>query len=160
MLRLVIITSILLLGLVLITTSIKAQNSSQGNNEMNKQIFQNFVDSINEHDIDKLCSLMTDDHKFIDSHGNEAVGKDQMRGGWIGYFQLFPDYKIEVTEILTYGDIVAAFGFASGTFQGKKENYWKLPASWKAIIKNDKIQLWQVYADSKIPFDIVNKNKK
>jgi len=55
------------------------------------------------------------------------------------------------------------FGFASGTFQSqndRKENYWRLPASWKATLKNGKINLWQVYADSKIPYDIINKNRK
>jgi ketosteroid isomerase-like protein len=106
---------------------------------------------------------MTDDHTFIDSHGNEVAGKEKMRAGWIGYFQLFPDYKIEITEIFQNGECIAAFGFASGTYQGlsdRKENYWRLPASWKAIVKNRKILLWQVYADSKIPFDIINKNKK
>ena len=106
---------------------------------------------------------MSDDHKFIDSQGNEAVGKETMRAGWIGYFQLFPDYKLEVTDIFVQDDTVGAFGFASGTFQGlndQKENYWRLPASWKAIIKNEKIQVWQIYADAKIPFDIINKQKK
>jgi ketosteroid isomerase-like protein len=138
------------------------QNNLQGSSDMNKQVIHNFVDVINEHNVDKICSLMTDDHKFIDSQGNEAVGKEKMRAGWTGYFQLFPDYKIEITEIFLNGDTVAAFGFAGGTFQGlsdKKENYWHLPASWKAITKHGKIQLWQVYADSKIPFDIINKNK-
>jgi hypothetical protein len=85
-----------------------------------------------------------------------------MKAGWSGYFQLFPDYKIEITEIFVNGDAVGAFGFASGTFKGssnKKENYWHLPAAWKAVIKKGKIHLWQVYADSKIPFDIINKLK-
>ena len=129
---------------------------------MNKQIFYNFVDAINEHNVDKLCSLMTDDHKFIDSQGNEIIGREKMREGWVGYFQFFPDYNIEITDIFLNEDTVAAFGFASATFQGqsdRKENNWHLPASWKAIIKNGKIDLWQVYADSKIPFDIINKNK-
>jgi ketosteroid isomerase-like protein len=129
---------------------------------MNKQIMLDFVEAINEHNVDKICSLMTDDHTFIDSHGNEAVGKEQMRAGWIGYFQMFPDYKIEITEIFLNGDTIAAFGFAGGTFKGRsdrKENYWHLPAAWKAIINDGKIQLWQVYADAKIPFDIINKNK-
>jgi hypothetical protein len=61
------------------------------------------------------------------------------------------------------GDTVAALGFASATFQGlsdRKGNYWHLPASWKAVIKNGKIYLWQVYADSKIPYDIIKKSKK
>lgn len=128
---------------------------------MNKQIFDLFVNAINEHDIDTLCSLMTEDHRFIDSHGNEAFGKEQMRAGWSGYFQLFPDYTIEITETLSNEDTIAAFGFAGGTFQGqsdRKENYWHLPAAWKAIIKSGKVHLWQVYADSKIPFDIINAN--
>jgi ketosteroid isomerase-like protein len=127
---------------------------------MNKGIVINFVNAINEHNVDKICSFMTDDHTFIDSHGNEAIGKEKMKAGWIGYFQLFPDYNIELTELFLEKDTVAAFGFAGGTFQGlssAKENYWRLPASWKAVIKDGKISLWQVYADSKIPFDIINK---
>ncbi len=130
---------------------------------MTKQIIHNFVEAINEHNVDKICALMTDDHTFIDSQGNEAAGKEKMRAGWIGYFQLFPDYKIEITDMFLDGDTVAAFGFASGTFQrlsNKKENYWRLPASWKAITRNGKIHVWQVYADSKIPYDIINKNKR
>lgn len=150
-------------SLVFITLTIKAQNNLQGFNNMNKEIVQDFISAINNHNVDKICSLMTYDHKFIDSQGNQAVGKEKMRDGWIGYFQLFPDYKIEITNTFLDGDTVAAFGFASGTFQAqsdKKENYWRLPAAWKTVIKNGKIELWQVYADSKIPYDIINRNKK
>ncbi len=156
-------TRILLFGLASIAPTINGQNNVQGLDTMNKQIVQDFAIAINEHNVDKMCLLMTDDHRFIDSQGNEAMGKEKMRADWIGYFQLFPDYKIEITDIFLGGDTVAAFGFASGTFQGKsdrKENFWHLPASWKAVIKNGKIQLWQVYADSKIPYDIINKNKE
>ena len=147
----------------LLPNQTNAQNKLQGVNDMNKQLVYSFISAINEHNVDKICSLMTDDHKFIDSQGNEAVGKEQMRAGWIGYFKLFPDYEIEVTDILTNSEIVAAFGFASGTLQGLKEykeNHWRLPASWKVIIRNDKIQLWQVYADAKIPYDIMMRTKK
>ena len=130
---------------------------------MNTQIVRDFASAINEHNVDKLCLLMTEDHTFIDSQGNETMGKENMRAGWIGYFQLFPDYKIEITDMFLSGDTVAAFGFAGGTYQGqsdRKENYWHLPASWKAVIKDGKIELWQVYVDSKIPFDIVNRKKQ
>ena len=132
-------------------------------NQISKKIFDDFVEAINGHNVDTICSLMTGDHRFIDSAGNEAVGKEQMRAGWTGYFQLFPDYRIEITAVFMDGDTVGAFGFASGTFKGlsdKQENYWRLPASWKAVLTGDKIQLWQVYADSKIPYDIIDKNKK
>ena len=130
---------------------------------MNQKVVHNFANAINSHDVDAICTFMTDDHKFTDSHGNETVGKDKMRAGWIGYFQLFPDYQIEITEIFENGDIVTAFGFASGTFMGSNisnENHWRLPASWRVIVKNGKIQFWQVYADTKIPFDIIARNSK
>ena len=130
---------------------------------MNKKTVYDFANAINEHNTDKIFFLMADDHKFIDSHGNEATGKDNMKAGWKGYFQLFPDYRIEITDFFDDGNIIACFGFASGTYKGlakeKNENYWRLPASWKVIVENNKIKLWQVYADTKIPFDIIENNK-
>ena len=130
---------------------------------MSKQIFYDFVRAINGQNVDALCSLMTDDHLFIDSQGNKTAGKEKMREGWTGYFQLFPDYKIEATDLFELGDTVAAFGFAGGTYQGskeRKENSWRLPASWKAVFRNGKVVQWQVYVDSKIPYDIINGAKK
>jgi ketosteroid isomerase-like protein len=106
---------------------------------------------------------MTNDHLFIDSWGNKTEGKVQMKSGWTGYFQLFPDYTIEIYDVLIHGTTVAVFGFAGGTFRGgdkEKGNYWHLPAAWKAIVKKGKIHLWQVYADSKIPYDIITKITK
>lgn len=130
---------------------------------MNSKVFNDFVNAINRHDIDKIYSLLTDDHKFIDSIGNEVIGKVKMKAGWAGYFQWFPNYKIEITDILTSGDTLAAFGFAGGTFKGQQtannKNYWRIPASWKVIVADNKIRLWQVYADTKIPFDIIEKNR-
>jgi len=129
---------------------------------MSEQAFRRFVDAINRRDVDKICSLITKDHMFIDSQGNEISGKEAMRKGWAGYFQLFPDYQIEVTEVFVRGETVAAFGFAGGTCHGLKERKdlaWKLPAAWNAKIAEGKISRWQVYADSKIPFDIINKAK-
>ena len=130
---------------------------------MDKNAFWGFVDAINGHNADKLYSLMTDDHTFIDAHGNEVSGKDKMKAGWTGYFQWFPDYKIEITDIFSNGETIAGFGFASGTYKGiksdKDENYWRLPAAWKALVSDNKIKLWQVYADTKIPFDYIDKNK-
>lgn len=30
----------------------------------------------------------------------------------------------------------------------KKENYWKTPAAWRAVVRDGKIAEWQVYADN------------
>ncbi len=130
---------------------------------MSKQTIYNFVEAINEHNVDKIYSLATDNHQFIDAHGNTIVGKDRMKESWIVYFQWFPDYKIEVTDIFANGDTFAVFGFGSGTYKGKETNnikkHWQIPAAWKAIVNDNKIKLWQVYADTKIPFDSIGANK-
>jgi hypothetical protein len=76
-----------------------------------------------------------------------------MTAGWRGYFEWVPVYAIEVNEIFEQGDTFAMFGFAGGSFKGKAEASWRLPAAWKAIVKDGRVALWQVFADTKIPFD-------
>lgn len=110
-----------------------------------------FANAINAHNPDKLHSLMTDNHQFIDAHGNTVAGRDKMKDAWAGYFKLFSDYRIEVNLVVTKNDTVAAFGFAEASAKGK--NHWRLPAAWKAVIENGKVGLWQVYADTMIPFE-------
>jgi predicted enzyme related to lactoylglutathione lyase/ketosteroid isomerase-like protein len=120
-----------------------------------------FIAAINSHSLSKLEALMTDDHTFIDAHGNQVRGKTNMLAGWKGYFEWFPDYKIEASKTLADGDTIVAFGRASGTFGHAPANdakaHWELPASWRAIVKGEKIAVWQVYADTKIPFEIIER---
>lgn len=127
---------------------------------MIKDTVLDYVRAINEHNIEKIYALMADDHMFIDTYASQVHGKDAMKNGWIGYFEWFPDYLIEATDILVEDKTVVIIGYASAAFQGIKtwdnKNYWKLPAAWKAVVENGKIQLWQVICDSKIPFDIMN----
>ena len=128
----------------------------------NKETVLAFVESINAHDVNRLAQLMSDDHVFVDAHGNEVVGKEKMSVGWRGYFEWFPDYQIEVTEIFEGmlgeedGQTFAMFGFAGGSFKGSADAAWRLPAAWKAIAKDGRVALWQVFADTKIPFEIIN----
>jgi len=74
-----------------------------------------------------------------------------MTTGWKEYFRMFPDYEIQVESILEDKALVAVFGSASGTYNGKRgivpENRIEMPAAWKALVANGKIRLWQVYAD-------------
>src|SRR5260370_38627750 len=128
-----------------------------------REILLAFIDCINAHDVARLGELMSDDHAFIDAHGKEVVGKEKLAGGWRGYFEWFPDYYIEVNDVFE-GEIsdraqtFALFGFAGGSFKGKQTESWRLPAAWKAIIKDGRVTLWQVFADTKIPFEIIGRH--
>jgi hypothetical protein len=45
----------------------------QEKSNMDKKIVYDFVNAINEHNVEKIYSLMTDDHTFVDAHGNERL---------------------------------------------------------------------------------------
>lgn len=129
---------------------------------MVKQTVHRFIDRINLHDIDGIMDMLTEDHLFIDSWGTRFEGKKTMKEGWQTYFSWFPDYKIEIEDILESGENVFIYGSASATYHGKTGNspqdrYWSLSAAWRAIVSEGKIRKWQVYADTKKPFDIIEK---
>jgi len=86
----------------------------------NRETISAFVDRINAHDVEGLGALMSDEHTFIDAHGNQISGREQMLGGWRGYFEWFPDYFIEVTDVFEDGDNFALIGFAGGSFKGQE----------------------------------------
>jgi ketosteroid isomerase-like protein len=67
---------------------------------MDLKIVLDFIESINSANIDSLYDLMSNDHEFIDSRGNCMVGNDNMKKAWTGYFDLFPDYKVEIKDTL------------------------------------------------------------
>ena len=142
----------------------------------NKRTLLAFIDRINAHDVEGLAELMSDDHTFIDAHGNQVCGKEKMTAGWRGYFEWFPDYYIEVNEVFEGrhahgsdeasaivearedGETFALFGFAGGSFKGKQSECWRLPVAWKASVRDGRVTLWQVFADTKIPFEIIERN--
>ncbi len=115
------------------------------------KVVRAFIDRINHADIDALASLMTPDHVFIDALGHPFKGRDAVRAGWVGYFGWFPDYHIELDEVITRGVSVAAFGSASGTFAGElRENVnrrFDSPAAWRATVQSGRISVWRVYCD-------------
>jgi len=121
-----------------------------------------FVARINDHDVAGLVALMTPGHKFTDSVGHVVAGRDKMKKGWTYYFQMFPDYAIEVTKAFAHANVVALFGQARGTLvvNGKlaKENLWEIPAAWKAVLENSLIADWQVYADNEAVRKIMSAN--
>ena len=110
-----------------------------------------FVSAINKKDITLLSSLMSDDHMFVDAEGNRLGGKKLLLSNWMQYFELFPDYRIELVDILSEGPLVGLFGNWSATYgetgNARTQNKLGGPAAWKARVKDGKIKSWHVYAD-------------
>lgn len=116
------------------------------------QVVLKFEELINGRNADTIAAFMAADGEFIDSLGNRIQGTEKLRSAWAGYFKMVPDYSISHSEIFADGNSVALFGSAQGTFakDGRmdKQNYWKTPAAWRAVVKDGRISTWQVYADN------------
>ena len=128
------------------------------------RIVQTFNNAINEGNVELLSSLMTEDHTFIDASGAAHSGVKEMTEGWKDFFRMFPDYKNNFESILQDGNLVVALGTACGTYNGNRglvpENRIDWKAAWKAIVENDKIKLWQVYADWSEGIKIIEEDQK
>jgi ketosteroid isomerase-like protein len=127
------------------------------------EVVLDFLERINQHNVDKLAELMTADHVFIDSLGNAVNGREKMRFGWRAYYALCPDYWVSHEEIFSEGNRVGVFGAAGGTISvnGKvlAENKWRTPTAWLAVVENGLVKQWRVYADNKPVYDIAAKSK-
>ena len=111
-----------------------------------------FVAAINEHNLDRLSTLMAEDHVFIDGLDNRLQGRDAMIQAWHGYFKMVPDYVIKIEQVLERENDVALFGRAAGTYVRNQildsRNRWEIPAAWLAQIRAEKVSVWRVFADN------------
>lgn len=101
-----------------------------------------FNEAINRRDRDALLSLVTDDHRFIDSAGHVTSGRDAVGRAWSGFFSAFPDYQNVFDAIESREDLVLIRGrsvCSHAELHG--------PAIWTARITDDKVAEWRVYAD-------------
>lgn len=102
---------------------------------MNNEVLA-FVARLNAHDVEGLLRLMTSDHEFIDMAGVPVRGREAMRGAWEGYFRHFPDYRLEVGDIVSAGDRVH--------FSGNSPE----PALWSARVVGGLVAQWRVSEDT------------
>ncbi|MDH4197093.1 MAG: nuclear transport factor 2 family protein [Candidatus Aminicenantes bacterium] len=116
-----------------------------------RDVVESFVEAVNSHEVGRLAALTTEDHVFIDSDGTENRGRQFVLKGWRGYFAVVPDYRIIAQELFAQGSTVILIGEAEGTFvlEGRlePENHWRVPAAWRAVVRNGKVAVWQLYVN-------------
>jgi len=115
-----------------------------------------FIDCINAHDARGIVALCTPDHIFVDSLGAPISGVAQIEQVWEGYFSLFSDYRIEIETLASSNALVLMSGWASGKIR-ISGTAWRIPAAWRARVRDGLIAGWQVYADNKPVLDILRR---
>ena len=111
-----------------------------------------FLRFINRHDVDGIVALMSPGHRLVDSLGNTVDGQQKLREGWAAYFRMVPDYAVAIEESYPSGPVVVMLGVAQGTFTRDgvlhPENRWKTPVAIRALIEDNLVSEWRVYADN------------
>lgn len=129
---------------------------------MKKYVFTEFIELINDHAPHELSSRMTEDHILVDALGNKFSGIESATEVWKGYFSIWPDYWIDMEDIISEGEKIYGFGTMSGThvghLPGKSQHFFKIPLAIKAIVDGENIKSWQIFADTKKQSDIIRKN--
>lgn len=120
-----------------------------------KEVTRQFVTAINAHDVEGLTSLMTSGHRFIDSLGTVVEGREAMREGWTFYVSMMPDYRLDISRsfVAENGKAEAMLvGVASGSYWlneiKRPDSSWSMPVAVRAVIRDDQVAEWQVYADN------------
>jgi ketosteroid isomerase-like protein len=115
-------------------------------------VVMEFIKRINAGNAGALRELMTEDHVFQDALGKRFVGRDKMTEGWKQYFKLVAGYRIRADEFFQTDQVFAVFGSASGMCahhgNAGTENFWEVPAAWRAVVRGNLIAEWHVYADN------------
>jgi hypothetical protein len=104
----------------------------------------------------RIVGLAAPDHRFVDAFG-EVTPAERLETAWTGYFGFMPHYGIEVETLLADGETAALFGAAWGGLDAadRSRRSWRRPCAWRAVARDGKISLWQVYVDTKIVFDLL-----
>lgn len=126
----------------------------------NERIVLSFVDAVNVRDFERIASLSIGDFIYIGASGARIEGREAVCDAWRNRFACSPDCRIVVSECFAAGNRVALFGYAEGPHPVRTapdgKNCCRLPAAWRAEVREDRIALWQVYGDSARPCDGVH----
>jgi ketosteroid isomerase-like protein len=99
-----------------------------------------FNEAINRRDLHALGELMTEDHTFVDSGGNAVAGRQRVLEAWRGFFDAFPDYRNEWTDVTSAGDTVTAVGRSVCATEPALHG----PATWTARTAGGLVSEWRV----------------
>ncbi len=103
-----------------------------------------FNEAVNRRDLEALAALITDDHTFVDSAGSVLAGKAAVLAAWNGFFESFPDYRNDWSEVTSKDATVTAIGRSACSTEPALDG----PAIWTARASDGKVSEWRVHEDT------------
>ena len=93
---------------------------------------------------------MMEDHRFIGRDGAVVIGKGKMTEAWVGFFELFPEYRNSFTKVESNGNLVILYGCATWK-KGEAPDH----AIWIATIEDGLVAEWRIYEDTQENKEII-----
>jgi len=121
------------------------------------ELVGDFVAAINSHDVQRIADLCTPQHRLVDSLGAVVTGRDALCNAWTAYLRLFPNYTVTVDSMVEAGSLVLLTGWAQGSLRAKGPG-WRIPAAWRAQVRGNLIDSWQVFADNKLVYELLERD--
>jgi steroid delta-isomerase-like uncharacterized protein len=83
-----------------------------------REAFQKGTDTFNAHDIDGFTSVLADDVVYQAPGGMSGQGKAACAGFFAGWWDAFPDARVDVHAVHVAGDVAVEEGTFTGTHHG------------------------------------------
>jgi ketosteroid isomerase-like protein len=83
-----------------------------------REAFAKGTETFNAHDIDGFTSVLADDAVFHAPGGMSGQGKEACAQFFAGWFDAFPDVRVQVHGLHIAGDVAVEEGTFTGTHQG------------------------------------------
>lgn len=100
-----------------------------------------FNDAITRRDLDVIESLMTDDHRFVDSAGNVVGGRAACVDAWRSFFAAFADYRNVFAETRPSNDGAIEMSGRSECSDARLRE----PARWTVRVREGLVEEWRVH---------------
>jgi ketosteroid isomerase-like protein len=112
----------------------------------NVELYRRCIDAFNRRDLDALLALMDEEveavSRLVAIEGG-LKGHDGIRRWWKSWFEVWPDYEIDVVNVRDLGDTtlatLRALGHGAGSDVPFEDTAWQL-APWR----RGKCVLWRV----------------
>jgi ketosteroid isomerase-like protein len=108
-----------------------------------------FVDAINGNDVERLGSLMSNDHELKIFGEAPVVGRAANVEAWRGYCGSWPAYVIYPRRMAQTGDTVAILGHTTGSHLGlADEEESQLTLIWLCRERGGRVASWELIEDN------------
>lgn len=108
-----------------------------------------FIDAINNGDVERLATLMSDDHRLQVLDESPVDGRAANLEAWRGYAEAFPRYVIYPEQVVGRDHEVAVLGRTTGSHLLLPDaEELELSVIWRAEVSDGLLTLWQIIEDS------------